>query len=122
MIESSTERTHARLGSSLNMSRLKGATRMANKYDSLAHLVRGALGDRIVQSENFLDFFAEDAVLEYPYAPAGTPERLQGKAAIAHHASRLAPLIEFGEMTLGSVYSAGDTVVFQASCQGRGLA
>jgi len=83
--------------------------------------LRGALGNRIVQCEDFLDFFAEDAVLEYPYAPAGTPERLDGKASIARHATRLAPLLEFGEMTLVAVYGSGDNVVFEATCQGRGV-
>jgi len=94
---------------------------MNDKYNGLTELLRAALGNRIVQSENFLDLFAEDAALEYPFAPDGTPERLEGKAAIAEHAARLAPLLEFGEMTLGAVYISGDTVVFESSCQGRGV-
>jgi len=94
---------------------------MTDKYNSLPELLQGALGNRIIQTENFLDFFAEDAVLEYPYAPEGTPERLDGKAAIARHASRLAPLLEFGEMTLGAVYGSDDKVVFESACQGRGV-
>jgi len=99
---------------------MKSAT-MSYKFNSLAALVCAALCDRVLESENFLDLFADDAVLEYPFAPEGTPERLEGKAAIARHALRLAPLLEFGEMTLGAVYNSGDTVIFESSCQGRGV-
>lgn len=33
--------------------------------------------------ERWLELFAEDAVVEFPYAPPGLPSRLEGKAAIA---------------------------------------
>ena len=94
---------------------------MAEKFDTLTELLHGALGDQVAQSDDFLDLFAENAVFEFPFAPTGTPERLEGKVAIAQHAHRLAPVLEFGELTLGPVYRSGDTTVFEAFCQGRGV-
>lgn len=93
---------------------------MTNKYPSLFELVRAALGDKATEATDFLDLFTEDAVLDYPFAPAGTPEQLIGKANIAAHATRLAPLLEFGDFTLETVYPLADTVIFEATCQGRG--
>lgn len=42
----------------------------------------------LVQSgriEEWVDLFAEDAVLEFPFPPPGMPTRLQGKAALFEH-------------------------------------
>jgi uncharacterized protein len=33
----------------------------------------------------WLDLFADDAIVEFPYAPAGLPGRFEGKAAIEHY-------------------------------------
>lgn len=93
---------------------------MINKYPTLFELVRAALGDKAAEAADFLDLFTDDAVLDYPFAPAGTPQQLIGKENIAAHAIRLAPLLEFGDFTLASVYPLTDVVIFEASCQGRG--
>ena len=93
---------------------------MINKYPSLFELIRAALGNKAAEATDFLDLFTEDAVLDYPFAPVGTPEQLIGKANIAAHAIRLAPLLEFGDFTLESVYPLADAVIFEATCQGRG--
>ena len=93
---------------------------MINKYPSLFELIRAALGNKAAEATDFLDLFTEDAVLDYPFAPVGTPEQLIGKANIAAHATRLAPLLEFGHFTLESVYPLADAVIFEATCQGRG--
>ena len=47
---------------------------MINKYPSLFELIRAALGNKAAEATDFLDLFTEDAVLDYPFAPVGTPE------------------------------------------------
>lgn len=37
------------------------------------------------QVEEWLDLFTPDGVLEFPFAPAGVPARLQGRDALAAH-------------------------------------
>lgn len=93
---------------------------MINKYPTLFELVHAALGDKATEATNFLDLFTDNAVLDYPFAPPGTPQQIVGKESIAAHAIRLAPLLEFGDFTLGSVYQLTDVVIFEASCRGRG--
>jgi hypothetical protein len=94
---------------------------MVSKYPTLFELVSAALGDKAAKASDFLDMFSEDAVLEYPFAPTGTPQLVNGKESISSHAARLGPLLEFGDFTLTSVYQLADVVIFEATCQGRGL-
>jgi ketosteroid isomerase-like protein len=94
---------------------------MANKFDSFSDLLRAALGDRLVKTREILDFFTADVVFEFPYAPEGMPRRLDGREALARHFAQIGPLLEFGELSLGPVHDAGDTVVFRFSCRGKGV-
>jgi uncharacterized protein len=94
---------------------------MADKFDSFSDLLRAALGDRLAPADGLLDMFTDDVVFEFPYAPDGLPERLDGSAALAAHLERLGPLITFGRMELGTVHDAGDTVIFEFSCDGQGV-
>jgi uncharacterized protein len=93
---------------------------MADKFENFSDLLRSALGDRLAPADNLLDMFAEEVVFEFPYAPDGLPKRLHGKAALAAHLERLGPLLSFGKMDLGSVHAAGETVIFEFSCNGQG--
>lgn len=94
---------------------------MADKYETLADLLDAALAGQLNPYERFGDLFTEDAAFEFPFAPAGTPKQLTGRAAIVDHLSRLGPLIAFGDFTLAAVYRCADTTIFEASCQGRGV-
>lgn len=93
---------------------------MGNKYPSLFELICAALGERASVAADFLDLFTDDAVVHYPFAPAGTPQQLVGKDSIAAHAVRLGTLLDFGELTLEAVHDLADVVIFEASCEGRG--
>lgn len=94
---------------------------MADKFDSFSDLLRAALGHQLAPADSFLDMFTEDIVFEFPYAPDGLPNRLDGSAALGFHLKRLGPLIAFGQMELGSVHTAGETVIFEFSCTGQGV-
>jgi ketosteroid isomerase-like protein len=55
---------------------------------------RMVAGDGVV----FADLFAEDGVLEYPFAPPGQPRRLRGREAIRAHFAAGAPARRLFEM------------------------
>lgn len=95
---------------------------MNDKFDSFSGLLRGALGDRLDAGPEMVDLFAEDVIFEFPYAPEGLPRRLEGLAALADHLGRLGPMLALGEFTLHAIHPAGETVVFEFSCQGEGAA
>jgi ketosteroid isomerase-like protein len=94
---------------------------MADKFDSFSDLLRTALGDRLASADSLLGLFTDDVIFEFPYAPDGLPERLEGTAALAAHLERLGPLLTFGPMELGAVYAVGETVIFEFSCTGEGV-
>lgn len=95
---------------------------MAEKFDSFSDLLRAALGERLASSGSLLGLFTHDVIFEFPYAPDGMPKRLEGTAALAAHLDRLGPLLTFGPMELGKVYALGETVIFEFSCSGEGVA
>lgn len=93
---------------------------MADKFDHFSDLLRAALGERLHPADSLLGLFTEDVIFEFPYAPDGLPKRLDGIAALAAHLERLGPLLSFGTMRLGDVHTAGETVIFEFSCTGKG--
>lgn len=93
---------------------------MSDKFDSFADLLRAALGPRLAPADSLSEFFTDDVVFEFPYAPDGLPRRLDGRAALEAHLARLGPLLGFGLMRLGSVHADGDIVIFEFSCRGTG--
>lgn len=59
---------------------------MTDTMGSFTSLLRLALGDRLDPSaDTFLDMFAADGVMEFPFAYAGLPERIEGREAMAKH-------------------------------------
>lgn len=94
---------------------------MPDRFDSFSGLLRAALGDRLASPEGQgLDLFAEDILFEFPYAFEGIPQRLEGRRAFADHLARVGSLLEFDHFELEAVHPAGDTVVVEFSCRGRG--
>lgn len=94
---------------------------MSRKFDTFGDLVRGALGPALIAADDFLELFAEDVVFEFPYAPEGLPKRLDGRDRLAAHLVRLGPQLQFDTFDLESSYVCGDTVVFEFTCEGRGV-
>lgn len=94
---------------------------MTGKFDSFSDLLHAALGDRLDPADSLLSLFTDDVIFEFPYAPEGLPNRLEGSTALAAHLERLGPLLTFGLMELGNVYADGETVIFEFSCNGSGV-
>ena len=93
---------------------------MPRKFDNFADVLRSALGDRLIDEATTLELFTEDVIFEFPYAPEGLPRKLVGRPVLAQHFARLAPHLEFGELTLREVYPGEHAILFEFSCRGRG--
>lgn len=56
-------------------------------------LLRRALDDLDPGARTFLQMLSDDAVMEFPYAPAGMTQRLEGRAAIAEYLGALTDVL-----------------------------
>lgn len=98
---------------------------MTEIIQSFSSMLRRALGDRITaDAGTFVEMMAEDGVMEFPYAPAGLPTRLEGRAAIASHLEEAGKMIAFDRMGEPVVHPSTDCdiVVLEFEGFGRGIA
>lgn len=97
---------------------------MQDRIQDFPAMLRAALGDRLhPDAAGFTDMLAEDAVIEFPYAPPGLPTRLAGRDAVARHLARLGRLIAFDRIGPAAVTAAGsDVTVLEFEAAGHGLA
>ena len=94
---------------------------MTDGVQSFSAMLRKALGDRIVaNAETFLDMVADDAVMEFPYAPPGLPKRLDGKAAITHYLTGIGDLIIFDRIGEPLAHATIDPKLIIVEFQGFG--
>ena len=85
-------------------------------------MLRSALGERLAPgATTFLDMFAKNGVMEFPFAPPGMTARLEGREALAAHLQLLTGMIAFGDMGPPTVHDASDVVVLEFKGRGRGL-
>lgn len=97
---------------------------MTDTVQSFSAALRTALGDRIaVDASSFLEMFAEDGVMEYPFAPAGMTTRVEGRNALAAHLKELSKSIAFDHIGTITVHpmSDPDAVVLEFEGFGRGV-
>jgi ketosteroid isomerase-like protein len=66
-----------------------------------------------------VQMYDDDAVHEFPFAPEGRPERLNGKAAIAEYMKNLPALVRFDSFDDVRVREAGDELIVEANGHGR---
>lgn len=62
----------------------------------------------------WMEVYSDDAVHEFPFAPAGAPPRLEGKATIRAFMAGIGERIRFGTFDVLRVMQAGDEVVVEA--------
>jgi len=90
---------------------------------TFSELLRAALGDLLDPSaERFLDMLADDAVMEFPYAPPGYVTALHGRREVEAHLAGFGDILQIDSMRLSAVHRSTDaqTVVVEFSCRGRG--
>ncbi len=81
---------------------------MNDPAQSFSAMLRQNLGERLKPgAETFVQMFAEDGVMEFPYA-LPTPRRVEGREALAAHLSFLAGRIEFLSVSDVVKHETGD--------------
>ncbi|WP_405819461.1 nuclear transport factor 2 family protein [Streptomyces sp. NBC_01390] len=69
----------------------------------------------------WLDLWAEDGVLEFPFAPEGWPERLDGKEAIAAYMRPYPDHIDLHDFPAVQIHETLDPQVIVVEMRGVGL-
>lgn len=90
---------------------------------SFSDMLKSGLGDLVDQSaDGFLAMMAEDAVMEFPYAPAGFPKAVRGRANLAAYLGRFAELLELSVTSVPEVHRTTNSgvVILQFTATGRG--
>ncbi|GAA1002541.1 hypothetical protein Aple_000800 [Acrocarpospora pleiomorpha] len=69
----------------------------------------------------WLDLFHEDIVFEFPFAPAGRPQRLNGKSEVAEYMSHLPGAIQVEEAPSVLIHETTDpeTIIIEMSVKGH---
>ena len=97
---------------------------MNDPVQSFSAMLRDTLGERLKPGvETFVQMFAEDGVMEFPYA-LPTPRRVEGREALAAHLNFLACRIEFLNVSDVIKHQTGDpdVCIIEFSGFGRSVA
>jgi uncharacterized protein len=71
-------------------------------------------GMRSADVDGWMELYADDAVHEFPFAPADAPQRLEGKEAIRAAMAAIGERVRFGTMSDLRVIEAGEETVVEA--------
>ncbi len=87
----------------------------------LSNMLRSAIGDLLdPKADTFLDMFADDGVMEFPFAPPGGISRLDGRTALAAYFPEITKMIQFDRFTTPTVYRTTDPGVVVLDFEGFG--
>ena len=95
-----------------------------NEAESFPDMLRRVLGSRLrPHAETFVDMFAPDGVLEYPFAPPGLNTPLEGRDAIIANFQRIRKVLRIdGVADVSEIeVSDPDLIVLEFSGHGEGL-
>lgn len=82
---------------------------MIDAAQGFASIFRQAAGDRLAaDAADLLDMFADEAVVEFPFAPPGQRARLSGKAAITQYLQGLAGQFAFDRFGEPEIHATVD--------------
>jgi uncharacterized protein len=71
---------------------------------------------------SWMEIYTPDAVHEFPFAPEGAIQRLEGRDAIMAYMSQLPKRIRFGSLSDVRVREAGNEVIIEATGHHRNIA
>ncbi len=85
-----------------------------------ARFATASIGD----AEGFVDMWAEDGSIEFPYSPQGFPQRLDSKAAIREYMRRFPEMLRIDRLSEPVFHQSQDARVLVAefSCEGQAVA
>ncbi len=92
--------------------------------ESFSGMLRSVIGDLLrPEAETFLEMFAEDGVMEFPYAPPGGVTRVDGRAALASYLQGFPEILQIDRMTQPVVHRTTnpEVVILEFGCVGRGV-
>lgn len=95
-----------------------------NGITSFSAMLKLGLGDRVAQdADGLLPMMAEDAVMEFPYAPSGQVRKLNGRAELAAYLARLGEVLAIDSLSPPRVHRTGDpeVTILEFTAAGRGL-
>ena len=94
-------------------------------FSTFSAALRGALGARLsAGAETFLDMVSDDIVMEFPYAPPGSPTRVEGRDALSDYLDAVARMVMIDAMQIERVHvaEAPGAVVVEFTGTGRSQA
>jgi ketosteroid isomerase-like protein len=65
--------------------------------------------------DGWMSIYTADAVHEFPFAPPGRPDKLEGREQIAAYMGQLPAFIRFGSLSDVSVREVGDELIVEAT-------
>ena len=93
---------------------------MIDPVQSFSAMLRQTLGEHLEPgAKTFVQMFAEDGVMEFPYA-LPSPRRVEGREALAAHLEFLAGRVEFLSVSDVVKHETGDPEVFIIEFSGFG--
>lgn len=99
-------------------------TAVTAAFSSFSDMLKAGLATLVDQeADGFLSMMAEDAVMEFPFAPDGFPCQIRGRAELAAYLGRFAELLELSSVTPAKTHRTSDpgVVVFEFTATGRGV-
>ncbi len=90
-------------------------------FPPFSAMLKRALGDQLDPGVNsFMDMLADDAVMEFPYAPNGRPKSVAGREALRSYLGAVAALLVFDEIGEPQVRRTMDPAVTVLEYTGHG--
>lgn len=91
--------------------------------DPIIHRLFGALNSLTKgHTQPWAEMFSPTGVMEFPYAPPGYPQCLEGKAAIAAYIESYPTHIALHNITLDNLYRSGDTRIVEFRVEATAVA
>ncbi len=97
---------------------------MTEKKPSIEDMLKSALADRIdPTASTFIDMMSEDFVIEFPFARPGMPSRVEGRAAVIDHLTKVGREISLNSANNLIVHETVDpeVVILEFDGHGRSL-
>ena len=84
--------------------------------------LRSCMHERLApEAVSFFDMLADEAVMEFPYAPANSPNRLVGKAAIRSYMEGVASRLRIDHFAPPVIHPTPTGYVLETRCEGVAL-
>jgi uncharacterized protein len=94
---------------------------MIDPVKSFSTMLRKTLGDHLnPDAETFVQMFAENGVMEFPFALPNVSQRVEGREALSARLGFLSGLIEFHSVSEVVKHETGDPEVFILEFAGVG--